>query len=211
MIDEFFNFYFNTVNDSLKAQTSDDFEAGVKLRLEPGLSLDLNLFRVVTEDEIFYNPLTGANENLDGDGIRQGVELSASLNILDVLFSGSYTYRHTDIDGGQYDGKDLPNVPRHQFTVGLQKTFLDRVQLVLDGVYVGKRRYISDFDNNLGYQDDYFTLAGKLAYLLERGSIYVAANNLLDQEYEEYGVDYGAEYLYPSPEINFVAGIDLRF
>ena len=211
VIDEFFNFYFNTVNDSLKAQTSDDFEAGVKLRLEPGLSLDLNLFRVVTEDEIFYNPLTGANENLDGDGIRQGVELSASLNILDVLFSGSYTYRHTDIDGGQYDGKDLPNVPRHQFTVGLQKTFLDRVQLVLDGVYVGKRRYISDFDNNLGYQDDYFTLAGKLAYLLERGSIYVAANNLLDQEYEEYGVDYGAEYLYPSPEINFVAGIDLRF
>jgi len=35
--------------------------------------------------------------------------------------------------------------------------------------------------------------------------------NILDQEYEEYGVDYGEEYLYPSPEINFVAGIDFRF
>jgi iron complex outermembrane receptor protein len=211
VIDEFFNFYFNTVNDRLKAQTSDDFEAGVRLRLESGLSLDLNLFRVVTEDEIFYNPLTGANENLDGDGIRQGVELSVSQNIHDVLFSGSYTFRHTDIDGGQYDGKDLPNVPRHQLTVGVQKTFLDRVQLGLDGVYVGKRRYISDFDNNLGHQDDYFNLAGKLAYLLERGSMYVAVNNLLDEEYEEYGVDYGAEYLYPSPEINFVAGVEVWF
>jgi len=211
VIDEFFNFYFNTINDTLKAQTSDDFEAGLRLRLESGLALGLNLFRVVTEDEIFYNPLTGANENLDGDSIRQGLELSASKNIHDILFSGSYTYRHTDIDGGQYDGKDLPNVPRHQFTVGVQKTFYDRVQLGLDGSYVGERRYISDFDNNLGHQDDYFYLAGKLAYLLNKGSIYIAVNNILDQEYEEYGVDYGAEYLYPSPEINFVAGVDFRF
>ena len=211
VIDEFFNFFTNTVNESLGAQNSDDLEAGLRLRLESGLALGLNLFRVVTDDEIFYNPLTGANENLDGDSIRQGVELSASKNIHDILFSGSYTYRHTDIDGGQYDGKDLPNVPRHQFTIGVQKTFYNRIQLGLDGSYVGERRYISDFDNNLGHQDDYFYLAGKLAYLLEKGSIYVAVNNILDQEYEEYGVDYGAEYLYPSPEINFVAGVDFRF
>jgi len=211
VIDEFFNFFSLTVNDELKAQTSDDFEAGVRLRLESGLSLDVNLFRIVTEDEIFYNPLTFVNENLDGDSIRQGVEVAFSKNFHDILLSGSYTYRDTDIDGGQYDGKDVPNVPRHQFTIGVQKTFYDRVQLVLDGVYVGKRRYVSDFDNSLGYQDDYFSLAGKLAYLLQSGSVYVAVNNLLDQEYEEYGVDYGAEYLYPSPEINFVAGIEARF
>lgn len=211
VIDEFFNFYFNTINDRLKSQTSDDFEAGLRLRFESGLTLDMNLFRVETEDEIFYNPLTGANENLDGDSIRKGVELSASKSIHDILFRGSYTYRHTDIDGGQYDGKDLPNVPRHQFTVGAQKVFYDRVQLSLDGSYVGERRYISDFDNNLGHQDDYFYLAGKLAYLLRSGSVYIAVNNILDQEYEEYGVDYGAEYLYPSPEINFVVGADFRF
>ena len=210
-IDEFFNFYYNTVNDSLKAQTSDDFETGVRVRFDSGLVLALNLFRIVTEDEIFYNPMTGANENLDGDSIRQGVELSASKEIHDILFSGSYTYRHTDIDGGQYDGMEVPNVPRHQFTVGVQKTFCDLVQLGLDGSYVGERRYVSDFDNNLGHQDDYFLLTGKLAYLLEKGSVYIAVNNILDQEYEEYGVDYGAEYLYPSPEINFVAGVDLRF
>jgi len=211
VIDEFFNFNFNSINDSLKAQDSDDFEAGVRLYLESGMFIGLNLFRIVTRDEIYLNPLTFANENLDGDSIRQGVELSARKNIHDILFSGSYTFRHTDIDGGQYDGKDMPNVPRHQFTVGVQKTFYDRVQLGLDGSYVGKRRYISDFDNNLGYQDDYFYLAGKLAYLLEKGSVYIAVNNILNQEYEEYGVDYGAEYLYPSPKINYVAGIDFRF
>ncbi len=211
MIDEFFNFYYNTVNDTLTAQTSDDFEAGLRLQLDSGLAVNINLFRVVTKDEIFYNPTTFANENLDGDSIRQGVELSASKNIYDILLSGSYTYRNTDIDGGQYDGNDLPNVPEHQFTVGVQKTFFERIQVGLDGTYVGKRRFISDFDNSLGYQDDYFNLSGKIAYLLKSGSAYIAVNNLLNKEYEEYGVDYGAEYLYPSPKINFLAGVDFRF
>jgi iron complex outermembrane receptor protein len=211
VIDEFFNFYYNTVNDTLNAQVSDDFEVGLRLQLESGLAIGLNLFRVVTNDEIFYNPTTFANENLDGDSIRQGVELSASKNIYDILFTGSYTYRSTDIDGGQYDGMGLPNVPKHQFTVGVQKTFIERIQVGLDGTYVGKRRFISDFDNSLDYQDDYFNLSGKIAYLLKNGSAYIAANNLLNQEYEEYGVDYGAEYLYPSPKINFLAGVDFRF
>jgi len=211
VIDEFFNFYYNTVNDTLTAQTSDDFEAGLRLQLDSGLAVNINLFRVVTKDEIFYNPTTFANENLDGDSIRQGVELSASKNIYDILLSGSYTYRNTDIDGGQYDGNDLPNVPEHQFTVGVQKTFYERIQVGLDGTYVGKRRFISDFDNSLGYQDDYFNLSGKIAYLLKSGSAYIAVNNILNKEYEEYGVDYGAEYLYPSPKINFLAGVDFRF
>ncbi len=211
VIDEFFNFNFNTVIDSLDAQDSDDFEVGVRLQFESGLSLGVNLFRIVTKDEIYFNPLTFANENLDGDSLREGIELSASKEIHDILFRGSYTLRHTDIDGGQYDGKDMPNVPKHQFTVGAQKTFFDRVQLNLDGTYIGKRRFISDFDNNLGNQDDYFYLAGKLSYLLKSGSAYIAAYNILDQKYAEYGVDYGSEYLYPSPRINFVAGVNFSF
>jgi len=211
VIDEFFNFNVNTVNDSLDAQDSDDFEVGMRLQLESGLLIGLNLFRIVTRDEIYFNPLTFANENLDGDSVREGIELSASKEIHDILLRGSYTYRHTDIDGGQYDGNELPNVPTHQFTVGALKTFFNRVQLDIAGSYVGKRRYISDFDNSLGDQDDYFYLAGKLSYLLSRGSAYVAVYNILDQKYAEYGVDYGSEYLYPSPTINFGAGVNFRF
>ncbi|MGW8313391.1 MAG: TonB-dependent receptor [Desulfuromonadales bacterium] len=211
VIDEFFNFNFNTVNDSLNAQDSDDFEAGMRLQFDSGLFVGLNLFRIVTKDEIYFDPLTFANENLDGDSVRQGIELSASKEIQGILLRGSYTYRHTDIDGGQYDGNQMPNVPKHQFTVGALKTFFNRVQLDITGTFIGKRRYISDFDNSLGYQDDYFYLAGKLSYLLSRGAAYIAVYNILDQKYAEYGVDYGSEYLYPSPTINFVAGVNFRF
>jgi iron complex outermembrane receptor protein len=213
VLDEFFSFADNSVNIELDAQTSDDFEVGLRFQLETGLAFSLNLFRLETENEIFYNPATYANENLDGDTIRQGVELSASKEIYDILLTGSYTFRDTEIEGGQYDGKELPNVPEHQATLSALKTFGSRVQLGLNGTYVGERRFISDFDNSKGKLEDYFYVTSKLSYLLEKGSVYVAVNNLLDEEYSEYGVlsFSGEEAFYPSPEINFIVGAEFRF
>jgi iron complex outermembrane receptor protein len=218
VIDEAFNFLSNTVNSDLDAQTSDDFEVGLRFKSDSGLNLGLNLFRVLTEDEIFYNPAGGpfgfgANENFDGDTIRQGIELSASKRIYDILLSGSYTFRDTEIDGGQYDGNELPNVPEHQWALGAQKAFGNHVLLNLNGTYVGERRFISDFANTHDEQEDYFYLTGKLSYLLERGSLYVVVNNILDEEYSEYGAlnFMGEKGFYPSPEINFLVGVDLSF
>ena len=213
VLDEMYNFFDNSVNSSLDAQTSDDIELGLRHRFESGLAVGVNFFRVVTQDEIFYNPATFANENLDGDSIRQGVELTVEQNLFDILFSGSYTYRDTEIDGGQYDGKELPNVPKHQWTLGALKTFGDHVQLGLNGTYIGERRFISDFDNSHDDQEDYFYLTGKLAYLLDQGSMYLTVNNILDQEYAEYGAlnFMGEEGFYPSPGINFLAGLTFSF
>ncbi len=215
VLDELFDKTSNTVNAGLEAQTSDDFEVGLRLRSESGTSFAVNLFHVVTKNEIFYNPASGwfgANENLDGDSVRQGVELSASKKIYNTLFSGSYTYTDAEIDGGQYDGKDLPSVPHHKLSLGTQTTLFENVLLGLNGTYVGERRFISDFDNSHGYMDDYFYLTGKLSYLLKKGSLYIAVKNILDEEYSEYGVAYsGGETFYPSPEINIVLGAEFRF
>jgi iron complex outermembrane receptor protein len=213
VLDEMFNFFDNTVNSGLDAQTSDDIELGLRHRFASGLAVGVNFFRVVTQDEIFYNPADFANENLDGDSIRQGVELTFEQSLFDILFSGSYTFRDTEIDGGMYDGKELPNVPQHQWTLGALKTFGDRVQLGLNGTYIGERRFISDFDNSHDEQEDYFYLTGKLAYLLDQGSMYLTVKNLLDQEYAEYGAlnFMGEEGFYPSPGINFLAGLTFSF
>ncbi len=213
VLDEMYNFFDNSLNSRLGAQTSDDVELGLRHQFESGLAFGINLFRVVTQDEIFYNPATFANENLDGDSLRQGVELTVAQTLFDILFSGSYTFRDTDIDGGQYDGKELPNVPQHQWTLGAQKMFGEHLQLGLNGTYIGERRYISDFDNSHDDQDDYFYLTGKLAYLLESGSMYLTVNNILDEEYAEYGAlnFMGEEGLYPSPGINVLAGLTVSF
>jgi iron complex outermembrane receptor protein len=219
VLDEFYNLFFDTFDSTLEAQISKDIEAGMRVKLEKSTTVGVNLFRVVTENEIFLNPLFYANENLDGDSHRKGVELSFSTMVRDILFNGGYTYMDAEIDGGQYDGMELPNVPKHQLTLGLRKMFGERIEFGLNGSYVGERRYISDFDNDKGRQDDYFYVTSQLSYLLDKGKIYFVVNNLLNEEYSEYGVDYGSSWvdgspidgLYPSPEINFVVGVDFEF
>ncbi|MGB3210070.1 MAG: TonB-dependent receptor [Desulforhopalus sp.] len=209
VLDEMFSFFTNTFDPTLGTQTTDDFELGVRLQFDPDINVSVNLFRLDTDEEIFFNPASFANENLDGNTIRQGVELKASKKFSRILLNGSYTFRDTEIDGGIFDGKEIPNVPRHQFTVGAEATILENVQLNMDGSYIGERPFISDFANAVDDQESYFYLTAKLAYIFEKGSAYVTVKNLLDEEYSEFGgLNFlGAPGIQPAPGINFLVGV----
>lgn len=213
VLDESYNFFNNSVNGSLTPQTSDDYEIGLRHQFNSGLTVTANLFRMEIEQEIFFNPISFSNENLDGTAVRQGIEVSAGQQFDAVLLTGSYTYRETEIDGGQFDGNALPNVPKHQLTLGLQTEVCRHMQLNLDSTYVGKRHFISDFDNSHDRQKGYLLLSGKLSYLFEQGSVYLAAKNILDRQYSEYGVlnFLGEENFYPSPGANFIVGAEWQF
>ncbi len=209
VLDEMFSFFTNTFNTTLEPQTTDDFEIGTRVQFGPDINLSVNLFRLDTNDEIFFNPITFANENFDGDTLRQGVELKTSKSFSKILLTGSYTFRDTEIDGGLFDGNEIPNVPRHQFTIGAEAKFLEKFRLNLDGSYIGERPFISDFANVYDYQDSYFVLAAKLAYLFEKGSAYLTINNLLNEEYSQYGgINFlGEPGIQPAPKINFLVGV----
>jgi len=209
VLDEMFSFFTNTFDDQLKPQTTNDYEIGTRVQFGPEINVSINLFRLNTSNEIFFNPSSFANENLDGDTIRQGVEIKASKSFSKFSLNGSYTFRDTEIDGGIFDGKEIPNVPRHQFTVGAEANIVDHFRLNMDGSYIGKRPFISDFANTVEYQESYFYLTAKLAYLFEKGSAYITVNNLLNQKYAEFG---GLNFLgepgvQPSPGINFLFGV----
>ena len=213
VLDEMFSFFTNTFDTTLGPQTTDDFDIGARIEFGPEINVSANIFRLVTEDEIFFNPGSYANENFDDDTIRQGVEVKTSKRFSRVLLSGSYTFRDTEVDGGVFDGKEIPNVPRHQFTVGTETKVFENFQLNVGGSYIGERPYISDFANTVGYQDSYFYLTAKLAYMFKKGSAYITVNNLLDEEYSEFGgLNFlGAPGIQPSPGINFLVGVNLEF
>jgi len=209
VLDELFSFFTNTFDTTLGQQTTDNFELGMRAQFGPGINLSVNIFRLETDDEIFFNPASFANENLDGDTIRQGVEVKASKQFSRILLKGSYTLRDTEIDGGIYDGNEIPNVPRHQFTVGAEATIFENVLFNMNGSYIGERPFISDFTNTVDDQESYFYLTSKLAYLFEKGSAYVTVNNLLDEEYSQFGgLNFlGAPGVQPAPGINFLVGV----
>jgi iron complex outermembrane recepter protein len=214
VLDEFFNFTNNTVNSNLDAQTSNDYELGLRYYFLDSFFVHANLFLLDTKDEIFFNPITYANENLDGKTRRQGVELTLSKSFDDITLQGAYSYTDAEIRNGLYSGKEIPNVAKHKANVGAEFVLPMNFTLALNGIYVGERPFDSDLNNEFDDQDDYVVLNAKLKYQWKNITPFINLNNITNEKYSEYGVLGGfptEEAFYPSPRFNFMLGVSAEF
>lgn len=210
VLDEIFNFVRNRINADPRPQTTDNYELGVRHDFTENLYGGLNLFRLDTKDELFYNSATFANENLGPQTRREGVEVVAGFDAGRVSLRGSYTYRDTEIRGGAFAGNDLPNVPRHQASLDLVWRPIAGLSLALNGVHVGARRFEGDFANGYEKQDDYRVFNLKVKYARRKYTAFLDLNNVFNEKYSSYGVissTYEEPALYPSPEFNLFAGV----
>jgi iron complex outermembrane receptor protein len=214
LFDELYSFFTNTVNTNLIPQTSDNYEAGVRHYFSDGVYSQINFFRIDTDNEIIFNPLTYINENLDGLTRREGIEISFNAKIFRWLtVKGGYTYLDATIRDGTFKGKDIPNVPRHKAVFELISSVKKGLTLILNGVYIGERPFISDFSNEFSYQKSYLILNSRIMYQWKNLSAFLDINNLTDRRYSEYGVIGGypvEKAFYPSPRINFLAGLSVK-
>ena len=214
LLDELYSFFTNTVNTSLKEQFSDDFSVGARYAFDDTLSVEINLFRIDTEDEIYFNPSTFANENLDGETRRQGVGLSLSKDFSRARLTCGYRYTDAEIMDGAYEGNTIPSVPKNKFTLGASANLGWGFTLSADGIYVGKQYYESDFANSFEERDDYVVINLKLRYEWKNWTVFLDCRNLTDEEYSEFGVLSGTPpepSVYPSPERNFMLGLSASF
>jgi iron complex outermembrane receptor protein len=215
VLDEMFSFFTNTIDTGLIPQRSDDYEVGLRHYFTNSAYAQANLFRVDTDNEIFFNPATYRNENLDGVSRRDGIEVSFQANPLNwLMLSGSYTYMDATIRAGSFEGEDLPNVPRHKSTLGVVLSPVKTLTISVQSAYIGERPFISDFKGDFGDQDSYLVVNGKIQYRWRKLTAYVDINNLLNEKYSEYGVLGGfplEEAFYPSPERNFLVGMSVGF
>lgn len=211
-LDELFNFYMNEIVSDLRPQVSDDIEIGFRYAFTDALNATVNLFHIETEDEIFYNLNSYSNENMDGDTKRYGVEVSVVRDFLWGNTNLSYTYTRAEIDGGQFDNSDIPNVPEHQAAFNVLVDYWKPFTIAVNGTYIGERPFISDFNNNYSDQEDYVVVNAKIVYRLKNISTFLNLNNLFNKEYDEYGVLGGfptEQAFYPSPKAHFMIGISL--
>ncbi len=213
VIDELFNFFTNTIDPTLIPQRSDDYEIGVRHYFSDSMSGGVNLFRINTKDEIFYNSTAFANQNMDGKTRRDGVEVSLSKSFKQITLNGSYTYTDAEIRGGQFAGHDIPSVPEHKWSVGGHILLGGGFSATVNGYYVGERPFESDFSGAVSDQDDYFILNAKLEYERDRIKAFVGVNNITDEEYSEFAsLNYlGEKAFYPSPEMNVLAGVSFSY
>ncbi len=216
VLDELYSFFNNTINTSLVPQTSDDYELGVRHYLNDDIYVNANVFRLDTTKEIYFNPVSYQNENLDGKTRRDGVELSASVKAANWLtLRGSYSYLNAKIKEGTFAGKNIPNVPRNKATADAVFNATKEATIILSGIYVGERPFISDFSNAFSDQSSYFIMNAKFRYRIKNVKVFVDINNLTNKEYSEFGVVGGfptvEKAFYPSPKRNFFAGISIDF
>jgi len=215
LLDELYSFFTNTVNTDLDPQSSDDCEIGIRHYFTDEIYAHLNLFRIDTYKEIFFNPITYVNENLDGKTRRDGVEISFFAKPAEWLtLKAGYTYLDAEIKEGTFKGNEVPNVPKHKATVDVVTSLGRGLTIALNGVYVGERPFISDFSNDFSDQESYVILNSKIQYQLKSLKAFLNINNLTNNEYSEFGVLGGVpieKAFYPSPGINFLAGFSIDF
>jgi iron complex outermembrane receptor protein len=215
LLDELYSFFTNTVNTDLVPQSTDDYEVGIRHYFTDDIYAHLNFFRIDTDKEIFFNPITYTNENMDGKTRRDGIEISFFVKPIEWLtLRAGYAYLDAEIKEGTFKGKEVPNVPKHKASVDVV-TFLGRgFTFALNGVYVGERPFISDFTNDFGDQKSYLVLNSKINYHWKYLNAFLNINNLTNTKYSEFGVIGGfpiEKAFYPSPRINFLAGVTIDF
>jgi iron complex outermembrane receptor protein len=214
VMDELFSFYTNTINTELQSQNSDNFEFGLRHHFTHTLYGSVNVFRINTTHEIYFNPNSYQNENLDGKSRRDGVAFSLTQVFGQVRVSGNYTYQTTEILDGQFSGKAIPGVPRQKAGIDTRIDLGAGFALGLNGIYVGQRYFESDFGNNFDKQSDYTVFNTRLDYTCKNFTIFLIGNNIFNKTYSEYGVLGGyplEQGYYPSPKTNFLVGVTVRY
>jgi iron complex outermembrane receptor protein len=217
VLDELFDFFTNTIDTTLVPQTSNNYEMGIRHYFTKNVWAGLNFFRIDTEDEIFFNPTKGffgTNDNFDDETRRDGVEVAAGIKFDGISLRASYTYTDAEVQGGQFEGNDVPSVPEHMATFDSIFDLGEGFIFALNGIYIGTRFLESDWDNAFPKQDDYVVLNAKVKYNWKKYTAFLDINNILDEEYSEFGVLSSPPVepaFYPSPEINFLVGISAVF
>jgi vitamin B12 transporter len=175
-----------TPNPNLVPETSFGWDIGVSQSLLDGLvTLDATYFNQTLENKIkdIYFPVTTVT-NVPGTSTRHGVELTASLKLLEGLTLGaSYTY----LDARDPDGTREIRRPQHSGALNIAYTFTE-VPLTLHSevVLVGEN-LDTDFTTGTNVTLPAYTLvnAGLNYQLSDQVEIYGRVQNLFDTRYEE--------------------------
>ena len=217
------------VNPDMKPQVGYHYELGLRYAFTDQIEANLTLFWADLKNEIFFNPQTFTNENFPKTR-RQGVEIGAKGKPL-PWFSlwGNYTYvkptlRSEPFSGNYFSlfppfapisisGNDIPGVPRHKGSFGMDIDFPKGFLLNFRNNIVGARHFVSDWSNQVDRLHGYYTLDAKLTYSWKGLKAFAGVNNLFNRKYSEFGVidASGSQFLYPSPERNFIGGVSYTF
>jgi iron complex outermembrane receptor protein len=222
----------NIINTALQAENGWNHEAGLRLNGRRNrFWIDASVYYYHLREAIVRKLHDDGTEFFtNAGGTRQtGFEAQGMLWLLMPRSTGfvralqwqsSYTYSHflfSDYNSAGHDlsGNDLTGVPRHVAVNGLLLELPARISVF--GQYNFTDR-IPLNDDNTAYANGYHLVQAKASWQMPhkgkaRISVYVGADNLLNQRYS-LGNDLnavGQRYYNPAPGRNYFGGVDVAF
>ncbi len=192
-LDEAYGFFGFTPN--LDPEKSSTYELGWKLR-RPGLALNLAVYHMNVRDEIFLDPISFQNQNLDRVRHR-GVEVSANWRACEWLeLWGSYTYDDVEIEDDDtspaLEGQRMPITPKHRGAIGATVFLPWGFEIGGNANYVGSRPLANDLTGALDDMPKYATYNARIGWRHAfnehvQFAIDVNGYNLTNRSYAEFG------------------------
>lgn len=197
-------------NPSIRPERSLGWDVGAEVQLSDELSIDLTYFNQNLKDEIYTDYTASMSLNRDGLTKRQGVEISAKLDLDNgITLGGSYTYTDASVQktaGGTRER--AKRRPEHSGSLDASYVFYDnRARIFAEAIFNGKMDdtgYVgwSSFDVTLKN----YTLVniGGSFKFSDQIEGYARIENLFDTRYTEV-------YGYNTPGITGFAGLKATF
>jgi iron complex outermembrane receptor protein len=199
----------------LEPQTVNHIDLGAEYR-NAGMLLKGTLYAMRLKNEIHYSPAAGAwGENINLDPTkRYGAELSSKFELTkDIALKANYARTISRFRDGVYDGNDVPMVPGHTASLGVEARIMPNLLFAATSSYVGSKRFDNDQENTLHKIPSYWFTDLMLKGSFKGWELSARANNIFDEEAYDYGIKStatpGRYNAYPLPERNY--SIDLTY
>ncbi len=219
--DEHLNPVFGTTT-ILNNQTGLSLEAGTEYNSRDW-SLSVVVYELDLNDEIVFDSTAfGASINLD-ETERQGVTMNVAYRLDEsIRIEAGVSMIDADVLSGAFVGSDVPLVADYTARLGVRHRINDNWNIYGEYYLVGGRPYSGDFDNRLGELDGYRVLNMNAGYQRGNWKLDFRVNNLLNEEYSEFGArsnefpppnfaPIAFASVQPSPERNFQVSVRYGF
>jgi len=203
---QMFTYGGSSSNPDLNPEEAENYEIGAHHQFNDNLKANVSLYWMELDNEIRYNYDDGQYENY-GETSHKGIETGLDFTIIEGLTSfANYTYTRAKNESGTYKGEYLTNIPIHKGSFGLRLETDFGFNINLIATRVGT----SYIDNtNSSKLSCYTTVDTKIRYEHKWGTLFLGIDNLLDKEYNSYGLS--SKKFNPAPGRTFTFGMEVKF
>jgi len=199
-------------NPVLKFERADHVEFGIKNEWSQAL-LDIAVYQSRIHDFIEKQDLNGntngGNQSVNNDlYVFHGIDVNGVYQATDALtLRGSLGLIRARDESDNAPTERLQYRPTHKINLGAEYRFLGN--WLLSGQYqrvAGQAYFNKDDAADYRYLDSFELVSARLRYLLPKqmGTIYLGADNLLDEEYEtSYGFPQPGRFFYVGTQLNW--------